>query len=209
AVAAAALGTTALFILSCHLDPRDLQAITETVRQQRGVPVVLACDRWDADVVGPAVLAGAQPVLNLPYTSEDVISAIDKLPARARPPQTSVRVGDLVVNLAAHDVSVADVHVDLSRSEFDALLLLVHSADSTVARSTFASSLWPSRVPPDTAITSVTRRLRRKLTEAGLPAALHTVRGVGYRLDSAGCARKAPIRAVTRASTSSTMLATS
>lgn len=44
---------------ACHLDPRDLQVVTEAVRQQLGVPVALACDRWDADLVGPAILAGA------------------------------------------------------------------------------------------------------------------------------------------------------
>lgn len=208
AVAAAAHGAASLFILSCHLDPRDLQVVTEAIRHQLGVPVALACDRWDADLVGPAILAGARPILTLPYSSEDLIAAIETLPTRARP-APSLCAGDLVLNLAAHDVSVADQHVDLSPTEFNALHLLLIITDTTVARSAFASALWPNRVPPSTAITSVTRRLRRKLTAAGLPAALRTVRSLGYRLDSAGCARGAPSKDVTRSSTSSTILATS
>lgn len=209
AVAAAAVGPTSLFILSCHLSPHDLQAISETVQQKLGVPVVLACDRWDANAVGPAILAGARPAMGLPYTSDEVISAIDNLPAREPRRPRSLVAGELVMDLAAHDVSIAGRHVDLSPTEFETLRLLVLKADSTVARPDLAGMLWPGRIPPTTAITAVTRRLRRKLAEAGFPAALHTVRGLGYRLDSAGCARSAPIREVTRASTSSTMLATS
>lgn len=137
-----------------------------------------------------------------------MIAAIDTFPTHVRPAPL-LCAGDLVLNLAAHDVSVADQHVNLSPTEFNALHLLLINADTTVARSVLTSALWPTRVPPSPAVTSVTRRLRRKLTAAGLPAALRTVRSLGYRLDSAGCARSAPSKDVTRSSTSSTILATS
>lgn len=207
AVAAAATSPTTLFILSCHFDPDQLQATAEAVHQQLGLPVVIACESWDTDIIGPAVMAGATPGLALPFSSLDVVDLIASAKQQPIRPATLV-VGELVIDLEARDVCVAgDQHVDLSPTEFELLRQLAIHVDANLTRQQLLAWVWQGR--PNGAITAAAKRLRKKLGEAGLPAAMHTIRGVGYRLNSAGCAPGQASRARTRAATSSTMADTS
>lgn len=193
AVAAAALGPTAAFVLSCHLSPRELETTTEAVRQLLGVPVVLACERWDSDVVGPAVLAGAQPLLGLPYMSEDLVDVLAKVGVHLERQAPIIRVGQLKIGPDHREASVAGRQLDLSHTEFAVLEALARHLDTNVTRAQLGAGVWPELRRFSDVLTAAIRRLRRKLAAAGLRHALVTVRGVGYRLDSSGCAPRESI----------------
>jgi DNA-binding response OmpR family regulator len=46
--------------------------------------------------------------------------------------------------------------------------------------------LWPTSPDPDAALVATVAKIRRKLAGAGVETAIQTVRGLGYRLETAG-----------------------
>lgn len=149
----------------------------------REIPVLVALGEGDSApaVAVEALDRGAAGIIGLPLGSADLVSALRRF-AQDTPEQ--LIVGDLVMDLDAHRVTVRGSEVHLSPREFALLRRLLESPRHLVsldelerlAASDSASSLTAARV--------MVARIRRKL-EAGVGAGdrlVETVRGVGYRI---------------------------
>jgi two-component system response regulator QseB len=116
---------------------------------------------------------------------------IDELAARIRAllrrpgarMQPVIEVGRLRFDAASRTASVGDRRIDLSRREADLLELLMRRAGTVVHREVIENALYSYSDPvTPNAVEAVISRLRRKLEDAAVTGALHTVRGVGYML---------------------------
>ncbi len=149
----------------------------------RNIPVLVALADGDAApaIAVEALDRGAAGIIGLPLSSSDLANALRRF-AQDTPEQ--LIVGDLVMDLDAHRVTVRGSEVHLSTREFALLRRLLESPRHLVsldelerlAASDSASSLTAARV--------MVARIRRKL-EAGVGAGdrlVETVRGVGYRI---------------------------
>jgi two-component system response regulator QseB len=77
--------------------------------------------------------------------------------------------------------------MDFSRRESDLLELLMRHAGTVVHREVIENALYSYREPvTPNAVEAAVSRLRRKLEDAGLSGALHTIRGIGYMLKDNG-----------------------
>jgi DNA-binding response OmpR family regulator len=98
---------------------------------------------------------------------------------------TEIRCGDLVVDPARRTASLDGHGLDLTRLEFDLLACLARRSPEVVTRRELLAEVW--RQPyggTDKTVDVHLSWLRRKLGEAaGEPPYLHTVRGVGIKLD--------------------------
>jgi two-component system response regulator MprA len=93
----------------------------------------------------------------------------------------TLMVGDLRVDSAARRVWVGDTEVDLSKTEFDLLELLVRNAGIVLDQSTIYERIWGYDFGPDSKNLAVyIGYLRRKIDTDGRQPLIHTVRGVGY-----------------------------
>jgi two-component system response regulator MprA len=71
--------------------------------------------------------------------------------------------------------------MELTKTEFDLLQLLVHNAGIVLTHTTIYERIWNYDFGPDSKALSVyVGYLRRKTEAGGEPRLLHTVRGVGY-----------------------------
>jgi hypothetical protein len=94
----------------------------------------------------------------------------------------SVRLADLRVDAAARRVWRGEREIDLSKTEFDLLELLVRNAGIVLDHSTIYDRIWGYDFGPDShALDVYVGYLRRKIERAG-PPLIHTVRGAGYIL---------------------------
>jgi hypothetical protein len=94
----------------------------------------------------------------------------------------------LRLDLAAARVWIGGQEVRLSALEYRALALLYERPGALVTKEALASQLWPEYggATSDEALAQLVARLRHKLGDDGAaPRYLHTVRGLGYRLDRA------------------------
>ena len=95
-----------------------------------------------------------------------------------------LRVGDLVIDEDAHEVTRAGVQIDLSPTEFKLLRYLVINAGRVVSKMQILDHVWEYDWDGEVAIVeSYISYLRRKLAVEGASGELiHTKRGVGYIL---------------------------
>jgi two-component system response regulator MprA len=90
---------------------------------------------------------------------------------------------DLRLDPARHGVSVGEGFVELTRTEYQLLELLMLNPRRVLPHSTIYERVWGYDFGPSSnALRVYIGYLRRKLEDAGAGALIHTVRGVGYAL---------------------------
>ena len=95
-----------------------------------------------------------------------------------------LQVANLTLDLPKHRVTRAGKKINLSYKEFCLLELLARRRGEVLPRSLIASQVWDMNFDSDTNVIDVAiRRLRAKIDDAFEPKLIHTVRGMGYKLD--------------------------
>src|SRR5438552_6996402 len=132
--------------------------------------------------------AGGDDYLVKPFAFAELLARVNAL-AR-RPPlseaPTTLRAGDLEVDLLARKVTRGGKTIDLQPREFQLLAFLMRNLDRVVTRTMLLEAVWDFHFDPKTNIVeSHISRLRSKLSQYGGAELIHTVRGAGYALRAA------------------------
>ena len=138
--------------------------------------------------------AGADDYLTKPFAFAELMARVSAL-AR-RPPivtTTSLRAGDLEIDLLARTVTRAGKRIELLAQEFKILEYLMRHTGEIVTRTMLLEKVWDFHFDPKTNIVEThISRLRGKIDKGFDKPLLHTVRGAGYVIrspDSGSCAR--------------------
>ena len=100
------------------------------------------------------------------------------------PPSTVIRVGGLAIDPLRRQAELDGVRLDLTRREFDLLAFLAGRPGVVVPRKELLAEVWQQAYGDDQTIDVHLSWLRRKLGEtAARPRYLHTLRGVGVKLE--------------------------
>ncbi|MDI6104762.1 response regulator transcription factor [Actinoplanes sp. NEAU-A12] len=159
----------------------------DLVHRRRGqgwqVPVLFLTAR---DTVADRVAGfevGGDDYLVKPFAVPELVARVRGLCRRSGTTRPAViEVADLRIDSARHEVLRAGVRLTLTPKEFGVLELLAARQATVVTRTDLVEHCWDEMADPmSNVVDVVVAQLRRKL---GPPALLHTVRGVGYRLDA-------------------------
>jgi two-component system copper resistance phosphate regulon response regulator CusR len=126
-----------------------------------------------------------------PFAFTELLARIEALLRRgaslSSQPLTSLRLGDLEVDLARRKASRAGRRLDLSPKEFTLLTVMLRRHGEVLSRTVLAEQVWDLNFDSETNVIDVAvRRLRVKLDEGFDRPLLHTVRGMGYVLEDRG-----------------------
>ena len=162
------------------------------IRTASDVPVIVITAQDDDPTMVRALDAGADDYVVKPFGTDQVAARIRAVLRRGRPggsaPPPAVRVGGLVVDESSRTVTLDGRRIDLTRKEFDLLLLLATHAGQVVTKRQALAEVWQQAYGGSERTVDVHLSwLRRKLGESATePRYLHSVRGVGVRLVDPG-----------------------
>lgn len=173
-----------LILLDVMLPGMDGIQICEAIRQESGVPIIMLTAKSDTTDVVRGLEAGADDYIVKPFDPKELVARIrTRLRATTSEPTETIAVGDLVMNLAAHEVTRGDEVINLTPLEFDLLHTLAEKPNRVFTREELLEKVWGYRFKADTRLVNVhVQRLRAKVElDPDQPKIVQTVRGVGYR----------------------------
>lgn len=182
-----------LIILDWMLPKLDGLEVLKQVRQGSPVPVLMLTARGEeADrVIGLEV--GADDYLTKPFSMRELIARVKALQRRIEHVEQileadrtqhheSLTYGKLELNPEAYLAALDDHPLELTRTEFELLHLLLRNPGRAFSRAYLLDTVWGEHyIQGDRSVDNAILRLRRKLGELG--DAIETVWGVGYRLN--------------------------
>jgi len=162
--------------------------------EENRLPVLMLTARTETSDRVAGLDAGADDYLPKPFDLDELLARVRALLRRSvygtesgGGDMSELIVDDLRLDRAARRVFRADREIQLSKTEFDLLELLVENKGIVLEHSTIYDRIWHYDFGPDSKNLAVyIGYLRRKTEEEGEPRLIHTVRGVGYtvRVDS-------------------------
>ncbi|MEU9042710.1 MULTISPECIES: response regulator transcription factor [unclassified Kitasatospora] len=180
-----------LVILDLGLPDLDGSEALKMIRGLTNVPVIISTARDDEAEIVRLLNDGADDYLVKPFSGEHLsarmAAVLRRLGSGAAPVAQVLRVGGLAIDLQRREASLDGRPLDLTRREFDLLAFLAGRPGVVVPRKEILAEVWQQTYGGDQTIDVHLSWLRRKLGEtASNPRYLHTVRGVGVRLEATG-----------------------
>jgi len=173
-----------LVLLDLMLPGIDGIEVCARIREESGVPIIMLTARSDTSDVVRGLESGADDYVVKPFNPKELVARIR---TRLRPtpdsPTGSLSVGDLLLDVAGHEVRRGDERINLTPLEFELLLALALKPQQVFTREMLLEQVWGYHYKADTRLVNVhVQRLRAKVElDPDNPRIVMTVRGVGYR----------------------------
>jgi two-component system OmpR family response regulator len=163
-----------------------VQVVTTLRREGDATPVLFLSALGEVDDRITGLKAGGDDYLVKPYAFAELTARVEALSRRRETGAvaTTLKVGDLEMNLISRTVHRAGTEIDLQPREFQLLEFMMRHAGQSVTRTMLLEKVWEYHFDPQTNVIDVhISRLRSKIDKGFDRAMLQTVRGAGYRLD--------------------------
>ena len=150
------------------------------------LPVIMLTARGEESDRVRGLDCGADDYVVKPFSPNELMARIRAVLRRLRPALSAnvLEFDDLVMDLAAHRVSRADISIHLGPTEFRLLKHLLEHPRRVFSREQLLDAVWGPDVFLETRTVDVhVRRLRQALNKSGGTDLIRTVRAAGYALD--------------------------
>jgi DNA-binding response OmpR family regulator len=178
------LGFADVIILDVRIDDGVVAEVCRAVRAASTAPIVVVSGCTKISDRIRALSLGADDYLTKPYDVHELMARVISQRRRRHSSTPALRdtltSGDVVIDLRRHSVEVKQFPVSLTRKEFNLLALLARSGGVVCTRTHIITEVWGRAWSgADSTLDVHVAGLRAKLGRS----LIHTVRGLGYRLD--------------------------
>jgi two-component system OmpR family response regulator len=185
-----------LIVLDVMLPKLDGLEVCRILRREMTVPILMLTAKTEEvdKVVGLEL--GADDYMTKPFSMRELLARIRAMMRRTEMMKqetiavdkiapAAIKVGDLEVDFARHQVCRSGAVLDLSLKEFDLLAFLLRNRQRVFSREYLIEKVWGYDYAGDTRTVDVhIRWLRQKIeVDPAHPEHLLTVRGVGYKFE--------------------------
>ncbi len=162
----------------------DGLTVTRELRQRGNrTPVLLLTARHEVGDRVAGLDAGADDYLVKPFAVDELLARVRALLRRYESPTSTavLSLGDLTMDINKHEVKRGGKTLELTKTEFDLLRILLEQRDIVLSREYLYEHIWGFNFETNSKSLDVyIGYLRRKIEDSGEERLLHTVRGVGY-----------------------------
>ena len=176
-------------LLDVMLPGIDGFEVCRALRASSDVPVVMLTARGDDDARIVGLEIGADDYVPKPFNPRELLARVRALLRRTKkaeaPARERIEVGELVIDVPAHEAKLGDRAVALTSFEFRLLVALARRAGETIAREDLATQLKGGTYDPavDRSLDVHVSHLRQKIEKDPKdPKVIRTIRGIGYVL---------------------------
>ena len=162
----------------------DGLTVTRELRHRGNrTPVLLLTARHEVGDRVAGLDAGADDYLVKPFAVDELLARVRALLRRYESPTSAavMSIGDLSMDVNKREVKRDGKVLDLTKTEFDLLHILLEQQNIVLSREYLYEHIWGFNFETNSKSLDVyIGYLRRKLDDSGEEKLLHTVRGVGY-----------------------------
>ncbi|GAA1484379.1 response regulator transcription factor [Brachybacterium fresconis] len=184
-----------LVLLDLMLPGMSGTEVCREIRRTSSVPVIMLTAKDDEFDKVLGLELGADDYVTKPYSSRELLARIKAVLRRGQDPteveeDATLTAGGIMMDVERHVVQVRGEDVSLPLKEFELLEMLLRNVDRVLTRGQLIDRVWGANYVGDTKTLDVhVKRLRAKIEDDPKnPVHLVTVRGLGYKFDSAGTA---------------------
>jgi len=175
-----------LAILDIMLPELDGLSVLSHIRSVgKTTPVILltAKDMVEDKVKGLDM--GADDYLTKPFAFEELLARIRVLLRRGKPEESlKLSIADLILDPVTHKVTRDDKKISLTTKEYSLLEYLLRNQGRVLTRTMISEHVWDIKHDTFTNVIDVyVNYLRNKIDKGFSKKLLHTIRGVGYKLE--------------------------
>ncbi|MEO6033555.1 MAG: heavy metal response regulator transcription factor [Burkholderiaceae bacterium] len=178
-----------LIVLDVMLPGIDGFGVLRALREHKDTAVLMLTSRDRVEDRVKGLRGGADDYLVKPFAFSELLARLNALTRRGARPGTQVsttlKLGELELDLARRKASREGKRIDLSAKEFTLLSLLLRRHGEVLSRTVLAEQVWDMNFDGNTnAVEVAIRRLRAKMDDPFEGKMLRTVRGMGYVLEA-------------------------
>lgn len=175
-----------LVILDLMLPDLDGFEVCRRIREREvEVPIIMLTARTEIPDRVAGLTMGADDYVTKPFSFEELLARIQAVLRRrgGESPGAVISSSGISINSDTHEAHSGEERIDLTRTEFALLELLMSHPKRIFTRETLLNRIWGFDYHGDTNVVDVhISHLRRKLNEAGVEArsVVRTIYGMGY-----------------------------
>jgi len=158
--------------------------VCRAIRTESGVPIVMLTAKSDTVDIVLGLESGADDYVVKPFKPKELVARIRARVRRTETePAEQLSIGDVTIDVPAHQVTRDGEQIALTPLEFDLLVALARKPRQVFTREVLLEQVWGYRHAADTRLVNVhVQRLRSKVErDPEHPEVVLTVRGVGYK----------------------------
>jgi two-component system, OmpR family, response regulator MtrA len=158
--------------------------VCRAIRGESGVPIVMLTAKTDTVDIVLGLESGADDYIVKPFKPKELVARIRARVRRTETePAEQLAIGDVTIDVPAHQVERVGKPIALTPLEFDLLVALARKPRQVFTREVLLEQVWGYRHAADTRLVNVhVQRLRSKVErDPEHPEVVLTVRGVGYK----------------------------
>jgi DNA-binding response OmpR family regulator len=175
-------------VLDVMLPVMDGYSVARTLRSAGDrTPILMLTARDEVTDIVRGLDSGVDDYLTKPFSFLELSARVRALIRRGAPRAVCMVVDDLEMNLATHDVRRGQRKLHLTRTEFQLLEVLMTNHGHVVRRGELLRAVWGSGAHvEENTLDAAISALRGRVELPHTPRLIHTVRGFGYRMETAG-----------------------
>lgn len=177
----------ALLLLDVMMPKMDGWQVVREIRQYSKVPIIMLTARGDERDELMGFDLGVDEYISKPFSPKILVARVNAVLRRsgAASQDEVLEAGGIVVDKAAHQVTIDGKPVELSFKEFELLTYLVENQGIALSREKILNAVWNYDYYGDArTIDTHVKKLRSKMGSKG--ELIRTIWGMGYKFDPTG-----------------------